>query len=62
MGTEIEPEILACMVCQESRRVSVKAAVFTWKQASQPWHTILLDFSEAMAGQKFLVVVDAHTK
>lgn len=59
---DIESAVRDCMVCQESRRTPVKAPVPIWEHASQPWHTIHLDFAGPMEGHMFLVVVDACTK
>lgn len=59
---DIEHAVEACRICQESRRIPMRAALPNWEHASQPWHTIHLDFAGPMEGHMFLVVVDSYTK
>lgn len=62
MDAQIEDVARDCDLCQQSRGLPPAAPLHPWSWPSTPWSRIHLDYAGPIAGQMFLVLIDAHTK
>ena len=62
MDTEIEGIARKCELCQQSCGLPPVAPLHPWACPSAPGSRINLDYAGPIAGQMFLVLIDAHTK
>ena len=62
MDAQIEGMAKECELCQQSCGLPLSAPLHPWSWPSAPWSRIHLDYAGPIAGQMFLVSVDAHTK
>ena len=62
MDTEIEGLAKKCELCLQSCGLPPVAPLHPWSWPSAPWSRIHLDYAGPIAGQMFLVLIDAHTK
>ncbi|XP_015122073.1 uncharacterized protein K02A2.6-like [Diachasma alloeum] len=59
---DVETIVRNCQECMEVLSAPPKTPTQPWEAPEKPWSRIHLDFAGPIAGQSFLIVVDATTK
>ncbi|XP_031347080.1 uncharacterized protein K02A2.6-like [Photinus pyralis] len=59
---DIEQMCKRCMVCSTIRPNVSRTTLNPWPIAHRPWSRLHIDFLGPLNGQKYLIVIDAHTK
>ena len=59
---DLEAMVKSCFICQQHRPSPTTSPLHPWSWPTRPWARVHIDYAGPFLGQRFFVVIDAHSK